>query len=83
MSQTTYTVTEGRTVLMTFRADFAQASSPILIGGEDGFTSTPFQVADARHSPIAAAKLLNEWQRNQGGECWERGTVGLHIHGSR
>jgi hypothetical protein len=81
----TYTVTEGRTVLMTFRADFRQASSPILIGDEAGkqFSGTPLQVADARHSPVAAAKLLNEWLRNNGGQCWERGTAGLHIHGSR
>ncbi len=51
---------------MTFSGDFAQASSPLLIDGN----STPFQVADARHSPARAADLLNDWCRSEGGEAW-------------
>lgn len=80
----TYEVREGKTVLLTFRADFTQASSPIQIGtGEGGFDSTPFQVADSRHRPVEAAKLLNGWCRNQGGEAWERGTTGLTLRAYR
>ena len=44
------------------RADFAQASSPLLFSwdGED-FHSCPFQVADARHRPLEACKLVAGW----------------------
>ena len=48
----------------TIEADFAQASSPILLDGD----STPFHVADARHCYERAAKLVIDWCRSQGGE---------------
>lgn len=69
----TYQVKVGNDVRMTFSADFAQASSPIWMDD----TSTPFQVADARHRPIKAARLLIDWCNAQGvsavedGEEWE------------
>lgn len=80
MAANTYEVLDGDTVVLAFRADFAQSSSPILIGSRaDGFDSTPFQVTDARHRPIESAKMLNDWCRSQGGECWGRGTAGLTL----
>lgn len=71
----------GGTVVLAFEADFAQASSPLMICDYDGSraSSTPFQVADARHRPVAAAKLLNSWQRSEGGGCWGRGARGLVL----
>ena len=46
------------------RADFAQASSTIEFS-QDGqeFFGSPFQVADARHRPLSACKLIAEWSR--------------------
>ena len=46
------------------RADFAQASSTIEFS-QDGheFYGSPFQVADARHRPLEACKLIAEWSR--------------------
>jgi hypothetical protein len=81
----TYQVLSGTSVVLTFRADFAQASSPILICDHDGSNceGTPFQVADARHWPVEAAKLLNRWQRSQGGECWGNGETGLTLRTRR
>lgn len=76
----TYEVRDGDTVVLAFRADFAQASSPILIGTRaGGFDATPYQVADARHRPAEAAKMLNGWCRSQGGEAWAKGTTGLTL----
>ena len=60
---------------LNFRGDFAQASSPLEIGGDEGFQSTPFQVADARHRPAIAAEILNDWCRSQGGEAWSEDEV--------
>lgn len=62
----TYNVLVNGDTRMTFEADFAQASDPILLNG----SSTPFQVADARHEPIRAARMLNDWCRAEGGEAW-------------
>lgn len=57
---------------MRFRGDFSQAASPIMLEcGEPGsgdYTSTPYQVADARHRPREAAEMLAGWCRNEGGE---------------
>lgn len=64
--KTTYQVKVGKTVRMIFEGDFAQANSPLTIEG----TSTPFQVADARHRPSKAAEILNGWCRSEGGEAW-------------
>lgn len=51
--------------------NFAEASSPIYIAGEEGeLQATPFQVADARHSPLRAAELVDEWLEGQCGEPW-------------
>ncbi len=47
---------------LSLRADFAQASSPILYARDgDEFDSTPFQVADARHDRTEAFRLVREW----------------------
>ena len=44
---------------LTIRANFAQASSPILARYDDGeWFGTPYQVADARHSSLAACRLV-------------------------
>lgn len=79
----TYTVYEGTTELLTFEADFARASSQIMIVGDRGANGTPFRVADARHRPVEAAKLLNRWCRSEGGECWAKGTTGLTLRTRR
>lgn len=82
---TTYQVLRAGAPLLTFRADFAQASSQIMICDHDGSQAagTPFQVADARHRPLEAARLLNRWCRSEGGECWGRGTTGLVLRAVR
>lgn len=59
----TYQVLVGGDVRMNFTGDFTQASSPITLEG----SSTPFQVADARHRPGNAARLLIDWCEMQGG----------------
>lgn len=55
----TYQINVDGEPVATMTADFAQASSPILMDGE----STPFQVADARHRKNQAAEMLlqNAW----------------------
>ena len=45
--------------IIEIRADFAQASSPILVRHEDGhWVGTGFQVADARHRRHLALRLV-------------------------
>ena len=61
---TTYKIVVDGQTRATFTADFAQASSPLLLDGE----STPFQVADARHKPSKAAELLIGYCDTMGGE---------------
>lgn len=61
-------VVDGDTRL-NFSANFAQASSPILMEGD----STPFQVADARHSAARAAEMLIGYCHSEGGPCVEDG----------
>ena len=48
-------------VVFNYRADLAQASSPVEIdyGGE--WNATPFQTADGRHDPKLTAELLMAW----------------------
>jgi hypothetical protein len=58
----TYQVKVAGEVRMTFRADFAQAASPITLEGD----STPFQVADAKHRPEEAAQVLIGWCDSEG-----------------
>ncbi len=59
---------------LKIKADFAQASCPIMIGTESGgWTSTPFQVADARHCHRKAAVIVNRWLESQGGGLWVPG----------
>ncbi len=60
----TYKIVVAGETRATFTADFAQASSPIMLDGN----STPFQVADARHKPSKAAELLIDWCDSEGGE---------------
>tara|TARA_R110000868_G_scaffold42219_2_gene143294 strand:- start:277 stop:471 length:195 start_codon:yes stop_codon:yes gene_type:complete len=44
------------------KADFAQASSPISISWDKvEWFGTPFQVADARHRHLEAAKMVVKW----------------------
>lgn len=79
MSKTYQVILSGR-VLLSFRADFAQASSPLMIEVRSGsFDSTPYQVADAGHRPAEAARMLNGWCRSEGGEAWAPGTTGLRL----
>lgn len=49
--------------VFNFRADMAQASSPVEVdyGGE--WDATPFQVADGRHDPARTAELLMAWMK--------------------
>lgn len=61
----TYTVRVGRETRLTFEGRFAEASCPITIEGD----STPFQVADARHSPFRAAAMLRDWLQGQSGDA--------------
>ena len=56
MNTTTIKITNGSDVY-TMTANFADASSPIMLDG----ASTPFQVADARHSPANAVDLVMDW----------------------
>lgn len=58
-----YAIFVGGQKVATMTADFAQASSPLLLDGD----STPYQVADARHRPLLAAELLLSWCWSQGG----------------
>lgn len=60
---TTYKIVVDGQTRATFSADFAQASSPLLLDGD----STPFQVADARHKPGKAAELLIGYCDSQNG----------------
>ena len=82
---TLYKVLWGDVVVLAFRANFAQASSQIMVCDYDGShpNGTPFQVADARHDAVEAAKMLNRWLRSQGGECWEAGCKGLTLRACR
>ena len=49
--------------VLYIRADFAQAASPLLYSWHDRehFEHSPFQVANARHRPLEAAKLIAQW----------------------
>ena len=58
---TTYRVLVNGEERLRFSADFASPESPLII-------TAPFQVADVRHCPIEAARLLNDWLRS--GEMW-------------
>jgi hypothetical protein len=64
---TTYNILVDGKQVATMTADFAQASSPILLDGE----STPYQVADARHRTGKAAEMLLEWCHSSGGALCE------------
>lgn len=47
---------------LEFSADFDRASSPIEIYDKDGtLLTSPYRVADARHSPRQAALLMLRW----------------------
>lgn len=62
----TYTYRNRKTrETLSITADFAQASDTIRGNwnkSEDGNFYTPFQVADARHSPRNALRLVANWQ---------------------
>ena len=61
----------------TMTADFAQASSPILLDGE----STPFQVAESKHRPVRAAEMLLELSWSNGGPLCEMSYDGDVVGG--
>ncbi len=63
---TTYQINVDGEPVATMTANFAEASSPLLMDGK----STPFQVADARHRKSQAAEMLlqNAWS-NGGAVC--------------
>ena len=49
------------------RANFAEASCSIQVDSEDGWETTPYQVADFRHRPESAMRqLLTEYIRMGG-----------------
>lgn len=51
---------------LTISADFTQAGSPILYSTDgDDLDYTPFNVANAGHSPKRALALVNRWLRAQ------------------
>ena len=58
-----YKFTNKRGETLIIDADFSQAACPIRAkyDGYDWF-GTPFQVADARHNPHAACRLVANWQ---------------------
>lgn len=64
---TTYKILVDGEKVATMTADFAQASSPIMLDGN----STPFQVADARHWKQEAAEMILSWAWSHGGELCE------------
>jgi len=70
----TYRVTVAGNLRMRFGGDFANAASPLVLldldGDDTGPSSTPLQVADARHSPYRAAERLNAWLHSEGGGAW-------------
>ena len=70
----TYRVTVAGNLRMRFGGDFANAASPLVLldldGDDTGPSSTPLQVADARHSPYRAAERLNAWLHSEGGAAW-------------
>ena len=49
--------------ILYIKADFAQAASPLLYSWHDRehFEHSPFQVADARHRPLNACKIIAQW----------------------
>ena len=49
-------------------ADWAQASSPVLVYGEDGWTGTQYQVADFRHNDRAALECFIREAIEMGGD---------------
>lgn len=69
---TDYTVTMSDGTEWTLRGDFAQASAPIqsVTVDRDGESveTTPYQTADARHSPARAAELLVRYWAAQSGD---------------
>lgn len=59
-------------------ANFAEAASPIKVSwrkpghnsyddSADDWQSTPFQVADARHNPREAARMVSKWAQDNSG----------------
>ncbi len=66
----TYTCRRFRSVgPFDYRADFAQASCPILLRFDrrDEWQSTPFRVADAGHSRPRAERMIARYLRQNAG----------------
>ena len=78
---TMFQVVSGEAVLFMFRANFTREDSPIQVCDQSGGQAkdTPFRVSDARRRPVAAAKLINTWRRDNGGQSWAKGTRGLIL----
>lgn len=75
MTTATYAINVDGDQVATMTADFAQASSPLMLDGE----ATPFQVADARHRRDEAAEKLLNWAWSNGGALCEMGDDGEVI----
>jgi hypothetical protein len=46
------------------KANFSEASSPLMYSWDgQEYHGSPYQVADARHNPRVAAKLIARWCR--------------------
>lgn len=62
MMRTYYRTIAGQRLYI--RADFAQASSPILFswGDLEDMQPTPWQVANARHSVAKAFRMVEGWE---------------------
>ena len=66
---TTHKFQNRHGVTLYIRADFAQASSPLAYSWHDDqhMDICPMQVADARHRPLEAARLVSDWCRTNYG----------------
>jgi hypothetical protein len=75
-----FQVVEAGEVVFTFRANFANKTSPIELCDATGGSrsETPFRVSDSR-SPLRAARLINGWCRTNGRKCWAQGARGLIL----
>ena len=70
------TLTDGQTFQMS--ADLVQATGGIeanFHGGDGDWQITPYQTADARHSPVRAAELVAEYFSTGADDCTDVETV--------
>lgn len=72
---TTYAILVDGEQVAEMTADFAQASSPIMMDGD----STPYQVADAKHRRKEAAIMLLAYAWSNGGPVCEMDELGAPV----